>query len=104
MKLLIMVALLVLLIGCAGTTTEEPVVETTAEETTDCMDKAMFDMEPGCLVIVDGMIYDFSEHQAWVDGLHAGKHACGQDHSQAINAAPHGRDVIEPYKLKPLCE
>jgi predicted heme/steroid binding protein/uncharacterized membrane protein len=44
---------------------------------------------------VDGKIYDLSSSGLWKDGEHMGQHSAGQDLSEAIVGAPHGKEVLD---------
>jgi predicted heme/steroid binding protein/uncharacterized membrane protein len=49
-------------------------------------------------VAVDGKVYDLSFSELWKGGEHMGQHAAGQEMSEAIKGAPHGREVLERVK------
>jgi predicted heme/steroid binding protein len=50
------------------------------------------------LVAVDGQVYDVTRSRMWKDGRHVMAHQAGQDLSLAIQAAPHGPEVLERYE------
>lgn len=49
-------------------------------------------------VAVDGKIYDVTESRMWRNGQHLRAHRAGQDLSLAIQAAPHGPEVLERFE------
>jgi predicted heme/steroid binding protein/uncharacterized membrane protein len=49
------------------------------------------------LVAVDGKVYDVTASKMWKDGRHVRTHQAGQDLSLALQAAPHGPDVLERF-------
>ena len=60
-------------------------------------DLASFDGKDGrpAYTVVDGKVYDVSSSGLWKEGVHMGRHAAGQDLSDAIAGAPHGTEVFE---------
>lgn len=50
-------------------------------------------------VALDGRIYDVSKSRLWSKGVHMNRHPSGKDLSQAISAAPHGKEVLERYPI-----
>jgi predicted heme/steroid binding protein/uncharacterized membrane protein len=50
------------------------------------------------LVAVDGKVYDVTSSKMWKKGVHVKTHKAGQELSQAIEAAPHGREVFEAFE------
>lgn len=50
------------------------------------------------LVAVDGKVYDVSASRMWKQGKHVMAHHAGQDLSLAIQAAPHGPEVLERFE------
>lgn len=46
-------------------------------------------------VAVEGKIYDVTRSEKWKQGRHFGKHAAGLDLTEALEGAPHGKDVLE---------
>jgi predicted heme/steroid binding protein/uncharacterized membrane protein len=51
------------------------------------------------LVSVDGKVYDLSQSSLWAGGEHMHSHFAGRDLSLALQAAPHGADVLKRVKL-----
>ena len=51
-------------------------------------------------VAIEGEVYDVSESRLWKNGLHMNRHEAGQDLTQALNAAPHGREVLDEFPQK----
>ncbi|MEW6348965.1 MAG: DUF2231 domain-containing protein [Thermodesulfobacteriota bacterium] len=51
------------------------------------------------LIAVDGTVYDVSESKKWTRGLHMNRHHAGIDLTDALSAAPHGRDVLERFPV-----
>ncbi|MBN1153805.1 cytochrome b5 [candidate division KSB1 bacterium] len=49
-------------------------------------------------VVVDGKVYDLSESKLWRNGVHMNRHHSGQDLSASLEAAPHGKEVLEKFK------
>ena len=49
-------------------------------------------------IAVDGVIYDVTGNEAWTGGSHAGSMA-GTDVSSVVDAAPHGRDVLDDLEV-----
>ncbi len=49
--------------------------------------------------VYDSRIYDVTESPKWKNGRHFGKHAAGQDLTEAMDGAPHGPEVLEKVKL-----
>jgi predicted heme/steroid binding protein len=52
---------------------------------------------PALLVGFEGKAYDFSKSPMWGDGVHMGRHKAGNDLTDELKNAPHGRDVIERF-------
>jgi predicted heme/steroid binding protein/uncharacterized membrane protein len=50
------------------------------------------------LVAVDGVVYDVTDSRMWQGGSHVRTHQAGQDLSLAIQAAPHGSEVLERFE------
>src|SRR5512138_2636377 len=48
-------------------------------------------------VACDGKVYDLSGSKLWRGGSHMGSHIAGADLSGEIDAAPHGREMLERY-------
>ncbi|NPV05503.1 MAG: cytochrome b5 [Syntrophaceae bacterium] len=46
-------------------------------------------------VAVDGVVYDVGASRLWRGGLHMKRHRAGRDLTADIEAAPHGREVLE---------
>jgi predicted heme/steroid binding protein/uncharacterized membrane protein len=44
-----------------------------------------------------GRVFDVSESKLWKGGLHMKRHHAGKDLTSAIQAAPHGTEVLERY-------
>jgi predicted heme/steroid binding protein/uncharacterized membrane protein len=49
-------------------------------------------------VAVGGKVYDVGASRMWKNGTHVMAHQAGQDLSLAIEAAPHGPEVLERYE------
>ncbi|MEJ2717506.1 MAG: cytochrome b5 domain-containing protein [Deltaproteobacteria bacterium] len=50
------------------------------------------------LVAVQGNVYDLSESTKWVAGRHMNRHDAGCDLTAAIEAAPHGPEVLDEFQ------
>ena len=50
-------------------------------------------------VAVNGKVYDVSESDHWVDGMHEGAHQAGADLTEELKMAPHVRSVIERFPV-----
>ncbi|MBN2168812.1 MAG: cytochrome B5 [Actinobacteria bacterium] len=50
-------------------------------------------------VAVDGIIYDVTESKRWVVGGHMGLHDAGKDLTRMLRFAPHGREMLERFKV-----
>jgi predicted heme/steroid binding protein/uncharacterized membrane protein len=48
-------------------------------------------------VACDGKVFDLSTSPLWAGGSHMGSHSAGTDLTQEIDAAPHGREMLEKY-------
>jgi predicted heme/steroid binding protein len=48
-------------------------------------------------VAIDGAVYDVSKSAEWRGGLHRELHWAGQDLSEFLPEAPHGREVLVAY-------
>ncbi|HSW38730.1 MAG TPA: DUF2231 domain-containing protein [Acidobacteriota bacterium] len=48
-------------------------------------------------VAVDGEVYDVSASRMWKNGTHMAAHSAGFDLTGAIEAAPHGREVLRRF-------
>ena len=46
-------------------------------------------------VAVENQVYDVTESRLWKQGAHMNRHQAGGDHTEALSAAPHGREVLE---------
>ncbi|MBI5569186.1 MAG: cytochrome b5 [Desulfomonile tiedjei] len=51
------------------------------------------------LVAVNGNVYDVSSSKRWAGGKHMNRHDAGSDLTDAINAAPHGPEVLERFEV-----
>jgi predicted heme/steroid binding protein/uncharacterized membrane protein len=51
------------------------------------------------LIAVDGNVYDVSKSKKWVDGVHMKRHHAGKDLTSDIEAAPHGKEVLERFEV-----
>ena len=51
------------------------------------------------LVGVAGKVYDVSGSSLWAGGEHMHSHLAGRDLSLALQAAPHGADVLERFQV-----
>lgn len=58
-----------------------------------------FDGKEGRPVFIgyQGVIYDMTNSRLWKNGLHAAKHAAGNDLSHMLKNAPHGEDKVLPF-------
>ncbi len=45
-------------------------------------------------VAVEGRVYDVTGNRLWKNGVHMNRHQAGTDLTEAINASPHGKDVL----------
>jgi len=94
--LMILLVASLILVGCASETpAEEPAVEDQIELTLE--ELAEFDGKEGrrAYVAVDGVIYDFTDSDAWGEGQHNGFEA-GKDLTEQIKGeSPHGVAVLE---------
>ena len=52
---------------------------------------------PALLIGFEGKSYDFSRSPMWRDGVHMGRHKAGNDLTDELKNAPHGREVIERF-------
>ena len=81
----------------------EEIVEDTEKDTdetnqTFTLDElSEYDGKDGNLayVAVDGVVYDVTGVDAWAGGEHAEDLTAGNDHTEAILASPHGKDVLD---------
>jgi predicted heme/steroid binding protein/uncharacterized membrane protein len=48
-------------------------------------------------VACDGKVFDLSASPLWAEGSHMGSHTAGADLTWEIDAAPHGREMLERY-------
>ena len=48
-------------------------------------------------VACDGKVFDLSTSPLWAGGSHMGSHSAGADLTEEIDAAPHGREMLEKY-------
>jgi len=44
-----------------------------------------------------GKVYDVTDSRLWKNGRHVNKHEAGMDLSEALEAAPHGADVLDRF-------
>lgn len=51
------------------------------------------------LVAVGGKVYDLSKSKLWTGGEHMHSHRAGRDLTLALQAAPHGPDVLERFEV-----
>jgi predicted heme/steroid binding protein/uncharacterized membrane protein len=51
------------------------------------------------LVAVAGKVYDVTSSPLWADGAHMNSHLAGRDLSLALQAAPHGADVLDKFQI-----
>lgn len=58
---------------------------------------AQYDGQEGrdAYVAVDGYVYDVSDSDRWMDGIHQGRIEAGQDLTDEIDESPHGRAVLD---------
>jgi predicted heme/steroid binding protein len=116
---LLSISALLVLAACGDTATEDPAVEEPATETpateapaeeddatstveegvsTDIITQeelAEADGQDGnpAYVAINGVVYDVTDNDAWVNGEHQGLQA-GQDYTTEIDEAPHGDTVL----------
>jgi len=50
-------------------------------------------------VVYKGKVYDVSASFLWKDGTHQVLHSAGVDLTDALEQAPHGRDVLERFPI-----
>jgi predicted heme/steroid binding protein len=50
-------------------------------------------------VLFKGKVYDVSASFLWKDGTHQVLHSAGVDLTNALEHAPHGRDVLEKFPV-----
>jgi predicted heme/steroid binding protein len=100
-KLLLILLIMVLVVGC-GT---QPAEESTNGESTD-MEMQEFTLEEieqyngengMAYIVIDGDVYDVTEVPQWEGGMHQGFTA-GDDFSEEILDAPHGKSVLDNLK------
>ena len=62
---------------------------------------AKFDGREGmpAYIAFEGKIYDVSNSKLWKNGIHAGRHAAGEDLTQVGINAPHGEEVLTKFPL-----
>jgi predicted heme/steroid binding protein/uncharacterized membrane protein len=48
-------------------------------------------------VACDGKVFDLSASPLWAEGSHMGSHSAGSDLTAEIDAAPHGREMLNRY-------
>ncbi len=48
----------------------------------------------------EGKVYDVTGNQKWKGGRHFGKHNAGEDLTNAMNTAPHGKEVLNRVESK----
>lgn len=49
-------------------------------------------------VAANGKVYDVTESKLWKNGLHMNRHKAGEDLTEALDAAPHGDEVLNRFK------
>jgi predicted heme/steroid binding protein len=52
-------------------------------------------------VKVEDRLYDLTASRLWKDGSHFRRHQAGQDQTEALNGAPHGREKLESFPSFP---
>jgi len=118
-KIVVLVFLIFLLIGCQTTT---PVVNqpTTpnSDPTIDDVTGLTIDADTGLLqmtidelaqfngkdgskafVAIDGNVYDVTGNRKWLDGNHEKGMSAGRDLSEFISGAPHGNDILKQFTI-----
>ncbi|MFC1884421.1 multiheme c-type cytochrome [Thermodesulfobacteriota bacterium] len=50
-------------------------------------------------VVVGRKLYDVTESDKWKEGRHFGKHSAGSDLTEALESAPHGKEVLENVRF-----
>lgn len=50
-------------------------------------------------VAVNGKVYDLTNSRRWKDGIHLRRHHAGKDLSDALEDAPHGKEVLEKFPV-----
>lgn len=45
-----------------------------------------------------GKVYDVTNSRLWKNGKHVNRHEAGMDLTEAMEAAPHGMDVLERFE------
>lgn len=59
-------------------------------------DLAFFDGKDGrpAWFAFEGKVYDATQSKLWKQGIHMGRHPAGNDLTEALNLAPHGREKV----------
>jgi predicted heme/steroid binding protein len=51
------------------------------------------------LIAFEGKVYDLSKSFLWQDGKHMAMHNAGEDLSEHLNIAPHGREFLARFSI-----
>jgi predicted heme/steroid binding protein len=67
---------------------------------------AIYDGQDGeaAYVAYEGKVYDLTDSPMWEFGNHEYEHAAGEDHTDAMAAAPHGDDVMDGFPVVGILE
>jgi len=86
---------IILFVACSSEkgTSQEPMREFTVEEL------KQYDGLDGRSAYVgyDGMVYDVTDSEWWLEGDHVGAHKAGIDLTEFMGEAPHAGDVFEDF-------
>lgn len=120
-KIIIMISLSLLLLGCATTpepsqpnTPQTPNTDATIDEATGLPldaetglllmtieELAQFNGKDGAkaYVAIDGDVYEVTGDRKWLDGNHEQGMSAGRDLSEFISGAPHGYDILKQFTI-----
>ncbi|MDR3580072.1 MAG: CopD family protein [Oryzomonas sp.] len=73
---------------------ESSITDMTSELTLE--DLVVFDGQEGrpAYFAFEGKVYDATQSKLWKQGVHMGRHKAGNDLTEALSLAPHGREVV----------
>ena len=99
---LVLMLLLLVLVACSQETPADNSYESEAPsiQTFTLEELAAYDGQNGnpAYVAVEGIVYDVTDIPAWTGGKHNGNMA-GQDVTEAISQAPHGKSTLEKLSV-----